>query len=189
MPTQLIAYLAGALMLLGIGGYGGYQVTAWAKDETINTIKLADATAQKQAADLSAANQRNADLLDKDRAVKDAAAQQHLQDLANLIPTQVTHYVSNKVPCISVGFVRVLDAAVIGTDPANLPLASGQSNDTCAAIDNTTLAASIARNYITSGQNAQQLNDLIDNVTAIHDQVVGGQAQAKPSWWGRNFGK
>ena len=176
----------GILLAAGIGFLASaatvapatYYVTHAVMKNSYDDLVIADQKAQAIAVALGIANQKNGDAIDRDRAVKEAIAQQHLQDLRNQIPQEVTRYVNNKIPCISVGLVRVLDAHALGLSPAELPLASGQSNDTCSAIDNATLAASVAGNYTTALQNGEQLGALID--------AIEKPPAKAPTWWERN---
>lgn len=69
-------------------------------------------------------------------------------------------YKTDFVGCIPYGFVRLLDAEILGVAPDVLPLPAGSTNATCAPIDPLALAQSIVANFGIAKQNAEQLNSL-----------------------------
>jgi hypothetical protein len=76
------------------------------------------------------------------------------------------------VGCVSVGLVRLHDAAALGVDPDTLPLPAGSSDDACSAVTNAGLASAIADNYAAARANAAQLDDLEANVKAKVDATA-----------------
>jgi hypothetical protein len=85
---------------------------------------------------------------------------------------EVPRYVTvqqDAVACVSYGLVRVLDAAALGRDPADLELPPGVTDDTCTALTASALAAGILGNYAVSDANAAQLDGLIADVKARID--------------------
>jgi hypothetical protein len=102
-------------------------------------------------------------------AVEEAKAQQQIVTRTETIVKEVPKYVPVASKCpVTVGFIRVLDAAVLGVSPADLPLPAGKSNDSCADIDAPAVATRIIANY--SGvceANARQLTSLQEWVRKI----------------------
>ena len=95
-------------------------------------------------------------------AVDEAKAQQQIATKTEIVVKEVPKYVPVASKCaVTIGFLRVLDAAVHGVDPANLPLPAGKSDESCADLDARALAVAVVRNYRDVCQaNAQQLTSL-----------------------------
>ena len=108
-----------------------------------------------------------------------AVAQENVVTRIVKIREEIPIYVKDDSTCITWGLVRVLDAAVHGVDPAALPLAPGESNETCADIGADTLADSIVANYGRAGENAVQLNGLIEAVDEISAELEKARAAAR----------
>lgn len=73
---------------------------------------------------------------------------------------EIPRYVQDTSTCVTVGLIRVLDAAALGVDPADLALAPGEFNETCAGIGSHALATSVVGNYGIARENAAQLTGL-----------------------------
>lgn len=97
-------------------------------------------------------------------AISGAYATQRIQIETQTITNikEVTRYVheTTVVGCITLGFVRVLDAAVLGVTPASLPLTPGSTDDTCSPLKAADLAGAIIENYGVARSNAAQLDAL-----------------------------
>lgn len=101
------------------------------------------------------------------------------QTILKEVPTYVTVQ-SDALPCNSVGLVRLLNAAAEGRDPADYQLPPGVTDDTCTAVTNAALAASVAENYGIARLNAEQLNGLEADVKARIDAANSAGADAIP---------
>lgn len=197
MGTLLKALLSSATGALG--GFWGYAAAAgfaavvagtgagWTVHAvdlgTINGMKAAQAQAVADASSAAFKEQRSIDARNWSAAAAEVTAQGSIAQNTRTITKEVTQYVHDYVPvpgptqtvtvgCITYGFVRVLDAAVFGVDPASLPLASGQSDDACTSIDAAALARAIVGNYGIARSNAEQLDALIAAVKANDAQGV-----------------
>jgi hypothetical protein len=94
-------------------------------------------------------------------AVDEAKKQAQIVTVTNTVTKEVPKYVPIGSKCpVTIGLLRVLDAAVLGVDPAQLPLGPGQSDESCADVDARTLALNIVANYGACQANAQQLTSL-----------------------------
>ncbi len=148
-----------------LSGFGVWKITHDVYEGKVARITLGYAEAEKNA--LAAQAKRleadNATVLAA--AVAEQTAQITILRHTSVLKLEVPKYVTINQPCITLGFVRVLDAAVHGVNPDDLPLAAGQSNDTCAPTDAIALARSIADNYGIARANAEQL-DALARVTA-----------------------
>lgn len=91
----------------------------------------------------------------------DQKVQEQIRAVIKEVPKHVTPDTDRRT-CVPYGFVRTLDAAVLGVRPGDLPLPAGKSDDDCAPIEASSLAAGIAENYGAARQNAVQLDALLD---------------------------
>lgn len=131
------------------------QQAAW-KDAQIAAVQLA---VRVQAAQ---------DAVSLNAAVAEASAQQHVVTVTNTIIKEVpAHVQATTRGCITVGFVRVLNAGVLGNGTADLSYAPGQPDDACADTDARTLALNIIANYGVCTANGEQLGALQAWVTKI----------------------
>lgn len=76
------------------------------------------------------------------------------------IVREIQTYVPDTTGCITVGLVRVLDAAALGTNPDLLDIAPDESNGTCTDLSSAALAESVVRNYGRARDNAERLTHL-----------------------------
>lgn len=136
LVTKLLSgvwgYVAATALSASIAAFGAYQVTAWAKDETINSMKLADAQAVNAAYQKGAADKEARDNISYNLGVASAKAQQAIDDATKANIERVTIYVPAKADADCVlpnGFVKLLDAAGLAGDPDGLPGAAGEPND------------------------------------------------------------
>ena len=184
--TQLLLRLAGAFS--GVWGYAAAaalsaivagSATGWTvhriDQAAYVTLQLADAEAKDDAmAALARTDQREA-RANLDAAVSEAAAQQKIVTETVTVSKEIPIHVPQSVPCISYGLVRVLDDAATGSDTANAPAPAGQSDDACAPLSWRAFASELAGDYATGRANAEQLNALEADVTAL-----AAAADAKP---------
>lgn len=159
----IIAAIGLGLVVLG---------TAWVTHKVDNSAytalelgyqkALADAVAQT--AEVQAAQ----DKIGHDVDVAEASAQQKIVTQTNVVTKEVIVHVPIASKCpVTVGFVRVLNAAILGSGPSDLSYSPGQSDDACASTDARTLAGSIVANYGNSLANSQQLDSLQKWVTGV----------------------
>lgn len=142
-------YLVGGLALTSVGAYGGYQVTAWSKDEQINKLKI-----QHQSEVIASQNAARLDQINRDRITHDAdviaaKAQQEANDRANLLPQRIPVYVTRKsdTGCILPnGFAKLLDGYALGIEPDALPGAASEPNDAPSGLSLSQASALLATN-------------------------------------------
>ncbi len=163
---QTIKWVAIGVGILALVA-GTAKVTADIYQGKIAEMKAGYIEAEKKAVELALARQKAQNEVDKNAAVNEAKAQNKIVEVTHTIREKVPVYVPTATKCaVTVGFVRVLDAAVLGVSPGDIPLAAGQSDDSCAAVDPRTLALNIVANYGACHANAQQLTSLQGWVTA-----------------------
>lgn len=122
------------------------------------------AIAVAQTAEVQAAQ----DAISLAAAVAEAQAQQKIVTVTNVVTKEVPIHVPLNTKCpVTVGFVRVLNAVILGSGPSDLSYAPGQSDDACAGTDARALAANIITNYGSALSNAQQLTTLQKWVTDV----------------------
>lgn len=164
-------YVAVAAVAAAVAGAGTGWLTYKVEQTRYQALELKDAKAvtasleaQAQALQKVAATQHALDVQATEGAVAEAQAQDRVHARTITITKEVPRYVTVKadaVTCVPYGLVRVLDATILGvSSPADLALPPGQSDDACAPVKASDLAASIAANYGTSAQNSEQLNAL-----------------------------
>lgn len=155
-------------LLLPVIAFGGgvYVAHHWdagdvaALQTKIATLQRDDAREKAEALAAAARRVQREDAVALHSAVAEAAAQQKLADEKSVIAKEVRRHVPRNSPCLSLGLVRVLDAAALGADPDSLSLPGGQSDGTCAPVDAAHLAANVAANYAAARANAEQLSAL-----------------------------
>lgn len=165
-PYLVYVQLGLILAMLAGFGYAVDRVQAKIDASALATVKLADAQSITAATQKVAALQVKTADLAQAAVVADNTVQTKIVTRTITLTQKVPTYVSNSVPCISYGLVRVLDAAVLQTDPGALALPAGVTDDTCTTLTADDLAKSVVTNYGIAEQNAQQLNDLVDDVQA-----------------------
>lgn len=161
--------LVSLALCLGVAGFGVYEYGSWLEKQKAQAVlaatQAADAARAAQALKSLAAQ----DKLSQDNAVAEAKGQARIvvqtQTLTKEVPTYVT-VTQDRSDCVPWGVVRVLDAAVLGVDPAQLRLPAGATDDTCSPVKASDLARSVAGNYGTAAQNAEQLNALEADIAA-----------------------
>lgn len=155
-------YVAAAALSASIAAYGAYQVTAWAKNETINSIKLADAQAVNAAYQKGAADKEARDKVSYDLGLASARAQQQIDDATKANIGKATIYVPAKADAdcvLSNGFVRLLDAAGLASDPDAIPGASGEPNDAASGLRLSQATALLAANLGNAAKTRKQVTD------------------------------
>lgn len=167
MSFQITAVASAAALFVGAGLGIAFEHHLSAKQyDKLVTRQLAEKDAAVKAAIKSVKAQAD---LAQASAVAEAAAQQkivvHTKKVYEEVPIYVTP-AQDARGCVTYGLVRVLDAAVTGRDPADLKLPAGKSDDACAPVAASDLARSVAGNYGTARQNAEQLDALIADITA-----------------------
>lgn len=119
-------------------------------DETaIAKLKLAQASDVAARTGAALEFQKSEDAATLASALKEAAAQARVRTFTRTIIEKVPVYVSRKADSRCVvpnGFVRMLDAAASGSDPASLPGTSGESDDAPSGIGLSQIATLSAEN-------------------------------------------
>ncbi len=168
----------GAFILFAAGSLSGGFLTHAVDQNRYDALVISHAKADAKAAEASRkaqeaavaaarATERATAVLAQESALRAAAADQKIVYRTNTIikevPTHVTAQTDARV-CVPVGLVRLLDAAALGVDPADLVLPAGQSDDTCSSVRASDLARSVVGNYGIARQNAEQLDQLIADI-------------------------
>jgi hypothetical protein len=131
----------------------------------LDALSAAEAAAQAQGKALAAKQaQIGATAAAHEQSAQTAIAVRY-RTIIQKVPTYVTAQDDLRYP-LSVGFVRVHDAAALGVDPAAIPLPAGQSDDARSTIAPSQLAGVIVGNYSACTANARELTDLQAWITA-----------------------
>jgi hypothetical protein len=167
------AAIAGAVSLaLGAAGgvYTGYRWERSAYDRHLTADATALAKATKKAAD----DQHRIDLLNQSDAVEQAYFRGRLDaqtiNLVLGVPANVTvaqdaaAAAADRAGCVTFGFARVLYAGAHGVPAESLSLPSGESVNSCTALEPSKLAAAVAQDLAAGYSNAHQLDALIGAV-------------------------
>lgn len=175
MPSlQTLKMILAVCLLLGsatIAAVITHKIDSAALLKVENGYLAATAKAVNEAKIIQAAE----DKVSLDAAVAEATAQQQIVTQTVTLTKEVPIHVPFSSKCaVTVGFVRLLNAAVLGRSTADLSYASGQSDDACAPVDARTLAASILVNYAASSANAEQLTALQAWITKTIAASKGG---------------
>ena len=162
----ILALLAVVAGLVAGGAYEEHRIDAG----KLTSLELSYQTAQAAAVAQAATTQKQ---LDQATQSATAAALTSQATLNSQLQTEVlsvpTYVKTPATPCVPWGFIRVLDATILGSDPAKLPLPAGAANDACSTFTYDAVAASIVINYGHAKFNAAQLTAL----QAWVKQVVG----------------
>ncbi len=175
MPPNLTMLLAIALAWLGtsVGLFIGGDVYRGRQDKV--AYDGAIAKSNLEAFQTGQARQRDADKIALDIAEQYPLIQEKLVKQTVTLTKEIPIYVKDTSSCVTIGLVRVFDAAAQGVDPATLDLDPGELNDTCAPITATTLASSVAVNYGLARQNAAQLGALQQYVRQLAESFNSGR--------------
>lgn len=103
----------------------------------------------------------------RDAAVKQASSQLQIVTQTLTLQKEIIRHVTDHSPCITLGFIRVLDAEVLGVSADSLPLSAGQFDDACSPLAANDVAERIIANYGRARQNANQLDELEASVRAL----------------------
>ena len=150
---------------IGVGLLALVAGTAWTTAKvyqgTIEKMKAGYAKAETEAVRQALERQKVQAAIDLTAAVDEARAQTEIVTVTHTITKEIPVHVPVASKCaVTLGFIRVLDAAIHGVSPASLPLPAGQLDESCAGADPRTLALNIVENYRTAAANAQQLTAL-----------------------------
>lgn len=165
IAATILVYVA----VYAAGGASGAWVMHKVDSAAYAALVEANTKAQLAAVQRAKDMQAETDKIALDAAVAEAKAQQQIVVQHDVITQEITKYVPVKVPCLTYGIVRLLSAASVGADPANVARAAGQSDDACSPVSARALAANVIENYSIALQNAEQLDALEAWVT----QTVG----------------
>ena len=153
----ILALLAVVAGLVAGGAYEEHRIDAG----KLSALELSYQTASATAAAQAAATQKQLDQATQTATTAALASQSSLNAQLQTEVLSVPTYVKTPAtPCVPWGFIRVLDATVLGSDPASLPLPAGAANDACSTFSYATVAASIVANYGHAEFNAAQLTAL-----------------------------
>lgn len=155
-PYSIALKVAIAFVIAGLAAFVTHRFDL-AKYEKLE-LQYAQATAKVQAQSYAIATKDME--LSVDAAAREATVQQQIAVATITLTKELTRYVTDTIACIPYGLIRVLDAAALGVDPATLSLPAGKSDNSCAPVTSSTLAASIIENYGTARANEEQLKAL-----------------------------
>lgn len=159
----LIALVIGAVLSGSGVGYVVHRMDA----ATIVSIKLADANMALDATRQVAAMQKAQDSIAIDAAVKEAQAQQKIVTHTVTLTKEITKHVTDTVPCVPYGAVRLLNDAATGSHTADAATSPAQSDDACAPVPWRDFVSDIIDDYGIGRQNAEQLNALESSITDL----------------------
>lgn len=141
---------------------GAAVITHKVDNARYEALELKYKTAEAEGLKAAAAEQAKIDEIARQAAQADAEGQRQLADSLRVQLAEVPVHVSVKrIPCVSYGFIRVLDAAVLRTTASGLRLPAGGADDACAPVTADTVAKSVVENFGACNANADQLDRLI----------------------------
>lgn len=159
IPTWAINLLGGLALAGVITGVGAHLAQIWYAPQ-ITALK---AVQHEQTVAAKAVKVVQADLT-KASAAAETKAQATIVRQARVIIKKVPVYVSSAprppVGCITVGMLRLHDAAATGIDPADFHPPAGQPDDACSSVAPSDFMAVVAGNYAAARANGEQLNSL-----------------------------
>lgn len=160
-------WLLGGLVAAGIAIWAGLWLHHY-HDLEAQAARVPGLEARITADRSAAKAQAKIDTQNHDASEKAAQAQQKIVVQTRTITERIPVYVHDTISCpgLTVGLARVLRAAADGTDPADLPLASGQSDDDCSDVTSSEVAGWFTSYAEAARGNTQQLSDLIASVKA-----------------------
>lgn len=172
-PYSIALKIGIALVVAALAAFTTHKIDHGAYAD----LELKYAKAQQEQIEAGVRQLQHDTKITEEAAVAEAKVQQQIVVQTLTLTREVTRYVKDTSTCVTFGLVRVLDAAALGVDPADLPLPAGQSDDACAPVTASALAGSVATNYGTARQNAEQLNRLEATVL----ELLPPQAQSPGS--------
>lgn len=179
MPLWVLSnwkLILGGLLAVAMS-FATWRVTSWVYQGDIAKIERDQVVALDKARADAAAKQHDADLVSMKAGETQTVVQEKIVTKYIKIHDEVPIYVKDTSTCITVGLVRLLDAAALTADPADLHLNTGESNDDCAGIGSVALARSVSDNYGLAQQNAAQLTGLQDWVRAEKAIIERGPSE------------
>lgn len=156
--------------------FASYEVTAAFKDAKVAKLQAADAAAGQAAEHHARTVEVGQANLSTATSTHEATAQATIDAKARVIHDKVYVHVKDHLPpsgCITYGFLRSLDGAGLGLDPADVGLPAGQSDDACAPLSAADTAAAIGDRLSDARKNAEQLDALEADVRARIDNANG----------------
>lgn len=182
---KLAAFAIGALALLSGGAYAGYRwelgkyeqlVTADAKAMTAAVEKARD-----QERKIASGNQEDAVAQAYFKGKMDAATVNLVLGVpANVTISQdVSAAAADRAGCVTYGFLRVLIAGERGEPAESFSIPSGESVDSCTALEPSILAAALAQDLAAGTFDAHQLDSLIAAVKR-NNAILEGELRQIP---------
>lgn len=150
-------------VVLGAVVGGTAWVTHRVDTSKYEALELSYQTAMAQAESAALAEQKRQDQLATDAATQEIAHQATLTAAVQRQLSEVKKHANVQMvsaKCVPYGFVRLLDAAVFGSDAASLPLPTGRTDASCAPFTWDALARAVLANYGAARSNAEQLDAL-----------------------------
>jgi len=160
-------YIAALAIGAALAGSGVGYVVHRMDEATIAKIELAGSLAAVKAEKAFAAAQKSEDDVNLAAAVAEAQAQQKIVTQTVTVKQEITKHVTDTVPCVPYGAIRLLNDAATGSDTADAATPPAQSDGACAPVSWRDFVSDIISDYGIGRQNAEQLNALEANVTDL----------------------
>lgn len=151
-------YVTIAFLLALIGSF--FVGADWKGDQVQALWDAEKAAAAAAATKAAAVTQGGVDRAAINAGAETATIVEKIVEKTVYITKEIPTYVPDTSSCITLGLVRVLDAAASGVDPSTIDLAPGKFNETCADFGSRWLAQSIVGNYGKARANAADLTGL-----------------------------
>lgn len=190
--TSLTAKLIGVGIACLVAAYLSYRVTDAFDQNTIKDMKLAQAQAVTDAWKFGWLRRDQQDRATTDANHANEVDQARIAANTGEVIRYVTRYVTpkNDAACVlNNGFVKLLDSAITGTPPDQLPGSSGEPDDAPSGLTLSQASALLAQtggDY--AGTRARIPNALDDWNKQAEIFDAQQKPAAKPSWWARNIG-
>jgi hypothetical protein len=173
---SLYLKIAGVLACVAAVSFAAYQVTAAFKDAKYGKLTTAVAQAETVAVQRARHVEVASSQLSTASSTHEATAQAEIAAKGRVIHDKVNVHVpatSHPRACVTLGFLRHLDAAGLGLDPSDVGATAGQPDDACSALSPADAAAAIGDRFTDARANAEQLDALIADVRRRIDIANG----------------
>jgi hypothetical protein len=162
---KLAIFLIWSLIVASGAGWAVHKIDL----ASYQKLELRYASAQAQAVAQAKAEQARLDEISRAAAQQEIINQRALTENARARLEEVQKHVAalsrdraRQPGCVTLGFVRLLDASVHGVATSSLKLPARGTDADCAPLTPAAVASAILGNYATAIANAEQLNALID---------------------------
>lgn len=155
-----------AIFILGVAGF-----SAWAthRIDQSHYLKLEQAIteAHNKALTQALAKAHEIDDLKEKEASNAIEKQREITKATQARLNEVQKYIKSH-GCVTIGTIRLYNAAISGRSAAEVPIPSGKSDESCSRFGADEFARSIIKNIGIAKSNAQQLNDLEQSIKELN---------------------